>query len=177
LTKAEDCDWIRTTISEDRIKLSGLLISLLEPFDRTPEVHAFLMRMWKTASPDLKSQLIWRILDMPSLPNTVKQDLFDFILAEWEIFNCAAAKFLAKNASVIDQVRERLNDPRWPEKKWIYLCRAVQPEPDRTAVRQLLLEHSNGRADGFTRHVANVLLHRFFGYPAKPTESNQKEIS
>jgi ABC-type methionine transport system ATPase subunit len=171
LTTPADLEWIKAGISEERVKLSGLLISLLESFDKTPEIHGFLIQAWKTASPTLRAQLLWRILDMPSLPEAFKQELFDFVLREWEIFNRAAAKFLAKNASVIDQVRERLADPRWPHKKWLYLCRVVQPEPDRTAVQQLLRQHL-GDPDDFTQKVAQTLLQKFF--PESRT-TNQKE--
>jgi ABC-type methionine transport system ATPase subunit len=164
LTTPEDIEWIKAGISEERINLSGLLLSLLQPFDTAPEVHDFLMRLWNDASPELRAQLLWRILDMPSLAETIKQEILDFILAEWKVFNCAAAKFLAKNTSVIEQVRDRLADARWPHKKWIYLCRVVQPEPDRAAVLKLLRDHL-GDPDAFTRGAAKRLLETFFEEP------------
>lgn len=161
LTTEGDLKWIKAGISEERIKLAGLLISLLEPFDQAPAVHDYLWQLWTNASPQMRAQLIWRILDKPGLGEDKKRELLDFVLTNWTTFNTAATKFLSKHASVIEQVRQRLLDPRWPEKKWIYLCRLVQPEVDQFAVRQLLEEHLHDN-DGFTRCVAQTLLNRFF---------------
>ena len=149
-------------ISEQHIELSGLLLSLLQPFDRSSEIHGFLLGIWSNASTPLRAHLLWRILDMPDLSEGVKKDIFGFILDEWEAFNFASAKFLACDPPIIDQIRNRLNDVRFPaEKRWVYLCRAVKPEPDKNAVRQLLVDNL-GCEDQFTRQVAGILLQRFF---------------
>jgi hypothetical protein len=56
----------------------------------------------------------------------------------------------------------RLGDPSFPEsKKWAYLCRVPQVAEDQEAAKSLVTMGLLMQ-DEFTRHVAGVLLDRFF---------------
>ena len=161
-TRATDVEWIEAALSNERPEASALLITLLQPFATDPHIHDFFLQLWKTTSPAIRVRLLWRIVDKQGLSVTIKQEVFEFILAEWDLFNRHNAKFLARDTGVIDQVQSRLNDPRFPpDKMWAYLCWAVDLETDKSAVRDLLEKHLES-SDEFTTHVARTLLERFF---------------
>lgn len=157
-----DIAFIQAAITEQRPELAGLLLSLLRKFDTRPAIQAFLSMKWKSASPFLKAHLMWRLLDAENMTDDMKREILDFVLNNWAVFNEVSSKFLGAPNTIVSAVRSRLADPSFPaSKRWSYLCRVVEPATDKSAAKALITLYVDN-ADEFTRHVARILLERFF---------------
>jgi ABC-type polar amino acid transport system ATPase subunit len=167
--KIEEADlpWIMAAIDVGKPELAGLLISLLRKFSTRKEVVESLQSHWRSGNPTLKAHLLWRILDTPDLLREQKQEILDFILDHWAVFNRISSAFLGAAETIIPNALKRLADPDFPtEKKWAYLCRVIEPAADKQAAKALLTLHLN-HEDEFMRHVARTLSERFFTHPTK----------
>lgn len=109
----------------------------------------------------MRTQLLWRILDDPTLPMEWHNRLFQFVLAEWDTFQASSVKFLGPSHElVIIRALERYGDPSFPtEKKWAYLCSGAGATSYAKAARALLAIGQQC-TDPFIRNVANTLLAR-----------------
>lgn len=160
--EATDLSWILGAIDAGKPELAGLLISLLRNLSTRGEVIENLQRHWQSGTPSLKAHLLWRVLDRPGLPREQKQEILDFILEHWAVFNRVSSAFLGSAETIIPNALKRLADPSFPpEKKWAYLCRVIEPAADKQAAKALLSLHLN-HEDEFMRHTARTLLDRFF---------------
>jgi len=161
--KKQDVDaWLMPAIKGSEGEWAGLCLSLLREFDTDPGVRDVLQSRWRSASPFLKAHLMWRILDDLNLSPEWHQRIFDFVLAEKATFHAVALKFLGTPQTIIAQARRRYEDPTFPDtKKWAYLCQvagvASDPKDAKTFLKSALAS-----SNGFTRHVAQVLLDRFY---------------
>ena len=154
-----DLAWITPPISEDDGPRAEFYLALLKPLATNTGIRALLTQRFETASPYLKMQLLWRLLDDPDLPRATHRTLFDFVTSEWDTFQ-GCVSYLGTPSEVIQAALRRLAE--CPEtKRWIYLCCMPQYATDQRAVKGLL-KVASGSADAFTADVSRVLLERFF---------------
>ncbi len=66
----------------------------LKPLATNTGVRALLTEKFETASPHLKTQLLWRLLNDPDLPHATHRNLFDFVTSEWDTFTAEVARAL-----------------------------------------------------------------------------------
>ena len=105
---------------------------------------------------------MWRMLDDPELREERHQELFKFVLAEWDTFRDFNLTFYGSGKEGIANFKARIEDPTFPEsKKWIYLCCAPSVIEDPTEAEELV-NLGLSMSDPFTREVAVTLLQRFF---------------
>lgn len=167
--KEEDLVWVREVLNEQSGEVAGLYLSLLRNFDTQAEVQEFLRSSWEEAPPFLRAHLMWRILDAPELSEEWHQKLFDFVQANWEVFDEVSLKFLGTRKTIVTQALKRIGDSTFPDsKKWAYLCRVPGVAEDKEAAKALV-NMGLLMNDSFTRRVARALLDRFFPSTAQQT--------
>jgi len=155
-----DLAWIMPAIAEDDGPRAAFYLALLQPLAAKAEVRDLLTRRFETASPYLKSQLIWRLLDDADLPAAVHETLFQFVMSDWQSFQGSSVAFLGSPSEILAAALGRLADCL-ASKRWIYLCCLPQYAADQRAVKGLLIVAS-GSADALMARVARALLDRFF---------------
>ena len=155
-----DLPWIMPAIAEDDGSRAAFHLALLQPLATRPDVRDVLVRRFGTASPYLKSQLLWRLLDDADLSGAIHEDLFQFVLSDWESFQSSSVSFLGSPSEILAAALGRLAECI-PSKRWIYLCCLPQYAADQRPVKGLL-SVASGSADAFTSRVAVALLARFF---------------
>lgn len=154
-----DLAWISPLIRDDEGPRAAFYLALLKPLATNAGIRALLTQRFETASPYLKTQLLWRLLDDPDLPHAMHRTLFDFVTSEWDTFQ-GCVSYLGPPSEAIHAALRRLAD--CPDtKRWIYLCCLPQYAADQSAVKGLL-NIASGSADTFTAEVSRVLLERFF---------------
>ena len=160
LVTEPDAAWLLPAVAGNDGPRAALYLALLQPLATKPEVRDLLTRRFETASPYLKSQLFWRLLDDKDLPVAVHETLFRFVLSDWREFQEASVSFLGSPSGIINGALGRLAECI-PSKRWAYLCCLPGYATDQRAVKGLLTVAA-GSADAFTATVARSLLERFF---------------
>lgn len=150
-----DLDWILPQLAEVSDARAGLYIGILSKWVTTNSVRKFLQAHWRSATPYVRTQLLWRILDDPDLSSEWHRTLFDFILAEWDEFQNASRKFLGPaHELILSRALERYADEAWPmAKKWAYLCSAMGAT-DYPGALKLVLKLGETSGDEFQAEVA-----------------------
>ena len=120
----EDADVIMALCqSQNRAKRS-LGFALLQPIVSNEKVQKFLKQLWDEADDyDIKRQLLWRLLDNPSLSIDIHKSIYSFIEDNWETFIADSKKWVKND--IFDYIQDRLSSKSFPEpKSWLYLCLA-----------------------------------------------------
>jgi hypothetical protein len=159
-----DLGWIFARLAEVSDARAGLYVGLLSKWVTTERVRTFLKSHWEIASPYVRSQLLWRMLDDPELSPEWHTTLFEFVLAEWEEFQTASRKFLGTaHELVLSRALERYADSAWPaSKKWAYLCSALGAS-DYPGALKLVLRLGELSGDQFQAEVAARLHQKLVG--------------
>ncbi|MBN9659209.1 MAG: hypothetical protein J0H49_13570 [Acidobacteria bacterium] len=138
---------------------AAFYLALVKPFAISSEVRSLLARRFDSASPSLRTELLWRLLDDPSLPLATHQRLFDFVKDHWDSFQ-GCLSYLGTPEEIVLSVLRRIAE--CPEsKRWIYLCCLPQYAADPIAAKGILVLAS-ASSDPFMAVVANSLLKRFW---------------
>jgi hypothetical protein len=141
---------------------AGLACSLLRNFVQQDQVKSCFEARWASATAFLKNRLMWRLLDIPELPQAWHRRFFDFILNEWSTFRDFNLVFYGGSQQALGSILSRMMDQSFPDsKKWIYPCSAIGVVEDQGAVRALV-HLGRSMNDPFAREVADALLQRFF---------------
>lgn len=155
-----DLGWIIPPIREEEGPRASFYSALLQPFSTNAEVRNFLAHRFETASPHLKAQLLWRLLDDAALPSSTHSRLFQFVISDWDLFQNSCVSFLGGPSQILHATLGRLADCP-PSKQWIYLCCLPRYASDQHAVKGLLAVSANSK-EAFTAHVARMLMDLFF---------------
>lgn len=165
---------------DDRDK--GLLLELAEAEDvppmgrafgvrllahiRAPEVLALFQRKYREAEQagdyrTITEFLVWRLTDYDQLTEEEHRKLYNAVSGE-PAFAHFKQQFIffcgGDPRQVLDAVRQRLGDPRFPASKhWLYLCGALAAPAEQGQELRELLSVYQGCAD-FTGAVAKQLL-------------------
>lgn len=133
---------------------------------RAPEVLALFRLEWQKAekAEDYKMMtefLVWRLADYEELTEAEHRRLFQYISRDLA-FSHFKQQFIhfcgGDPKKVLDVVRQRLADDRFPAcKNWLYLCGACA-HSDSAAVAALLQEYGADQKDKFSGEVAKTLL-------------------
>jgi hypothetical protein len=153
-----DLGWIFTRISEFSDVRTGLYIGIMSKLVTTDAARTFLKSHWKVASPYVKTQLLWRMLDDPDLSPEWHRTLFEFILDDWEVFQEASRKYLGPaHELILSRALERYADEAMPvAKKWAYLCSALGAT-DYPGALKLVLRLGETSGDKFQAEVSSRL--------------------
>jgi hypothetical protein len=116
-----DLEWIVPRIQEDEGPRASFYSALLQPLATNPEVRKFLSQRFETASPYLKAQLLWRLLDDAALPNATHIKLFEFVISDWELFQSSCVAYLGNPSVIVQAALGRLAECP-ASRRWIYLC-------------------------------------------------------
>lgn len=166
LISSDDLNWLLPEVRSGDEYRAALCIGLLAGHTRRPDVQQELQAAWDSASPFVKSQLLWRITDDPRLPMKWRESLFAFVVAEWDVFHVAAREFYGvREELVLAWALERYASGEFPVSKgWAYLCNiaSVTIYP---AAAKAVLGMGLGSPDDFTRFVAQWLLDNFETLP------------
>jgi len=157
---AADLKWIMPEITADDGPRAAFYLAMLQPLAARAEVSEFLAQRFETASPYLKAQLLWRLLDDAALPPAVHEMLFTFVMSDFGPFQDACVAYLGSPSEILAATLRRLAECP-ATKRWIYFCCLPQYAADQLAVKGLLTVAA-GSADAFTARVARTLLDRFF---------------
>jgi hypothetical protein len=157
----EDFVWLLPLIRTSMDERAGFYISLLHAHAKRPEVQSVLREVWHDAGPLVRSHLLWRLTDDSDLPREWKERLFEFVLAEWRVFQSAAVRFYGgRQDSALAMALERYCGSEFPRSKgWAYLCTIADASKFPNAARGIL-ELARTSSDDFTREVADHLLAR-----------------
>lgn len=162
---AEDVPWLIEVVKNDSGMVGAFYLSLLRRYDQQEDVKAFLRDRWSNAEAFFQAQLLWRILDDSNLPLEWHSRIFNFVLAEWEVFRDSQVRFLGHQNVLVNGLR-RVSDPTFPaSKKWAYLCAIAAAAENQDAARQLIQifhEQPWVVGDEFTRQVVEKLMTRRF---------------
>lgn len=157
----DDLVWLLPLIRTSIDERAGFYITLLHAHAKRPQVQSILREVWHGAGPLIRSHLLWRLTDDPDLPGEWKERLFEFVLAEWRVFQSAALRFYGgKQDAALAMALERFCGSEFPRSKgWAYLCTIADTTKFPNAARAIL-ELGRTSSDGFTREVARRLLAR-----------------
>jgi hypothetical protein len=157
----EDFVWLFPLIRTSMDERAGFYISLLHAHAKRLEVQSLLREVWHDAGPLVRSHLLWRLTDDPDLPLEWKERLFEFVLAQWRVFQSAALRFYGgRQDSALAMALERYCGSDFPRSKgWAYLCTIADATKFPNAARTII-EHGRRSDDQFTSEVARRLLGR-----------------
>lgn len=164
-------DVVREAVSSDDLPLilnlgrSGSLPvanfavgGLLRRFIRLPEVRTYLLQYWEAhASKGRRHHVLFRLLDIEDLDEALRRKLWIFVRDNLDWLSREHAEWFGGPPAVLDSVRSRLGDAKFPDKKkWVYLC-SVPGTSDRPALR-ILLQPFLSSAELLTVDVARHLM-------------------
>jgi hypothetical protein len=155
-----DLSWIMPSIAKGDDSRTAFYLALLQPLGAEPEVRAFLTERFESASPYLKAQLLWRLLDDAALSEAAHAMLFAFVMSNWELFQASCVAYLGDGRQILQAVLRRFGECP-ASKRWVYLCCLPGYADDQQAVKGLLTITA-ASADAFMAKVADSLLERFF---------------
>lgn len=163
---SEDLAWIWDNIEPAGNQKAAFCVSMLRLHCENAEVQACLKKLWSKAKPYVRTHLLWRILDDPSLGPEWHLRLFEFVLDQWDIFQAGAKAFTGStDEEVLVRALERFGDASFPETKmWAYLCTAAGAVDRRPNSVRAILDLGSHSPDGNTRHVASTLRSRLFDH-------------
>jgi hypothetical protein len=156
-----DLRWILPLAAETDGPRAAFYLSLLQPFSTREEVCTVLRKRFESASPYLKSQLLWRLLDDRELPPETHSSIFDFVMSDFDSFQQSCVSYLGGPAEILPAALRRMADCP-PSKRWIYLCCLPQYAQDQHAVHGVLTIAGTS-SDTFMAKVAHRLVAQFFG--------------
>jgi hypothetical protein len=160
-----DLTWIAARIADERGARGAFFLALSKPLATKPEIKSLLASRFETADARLRTELLWRLLDDPGLPDETHRRLFEFVTSEWDAFK-VSLPYLGAPSQILEAALRRIAEcPRG--KRWIYLCCLPEYAADQQAVTGLLALACTSD-DGFLAHVARVLMERFYGSGRQP---------
>jgi hypothetical protein len=159
LIREEDVPKLLSLAAREQHPVKATAITLLQPFATRPEVSERLMQLWKEDDFETRYAVLWRLLDDPQLPAPIHREIFEFIRNNWSRFLNVAGGWYDEPERIIPAVRDRLNDPKFPDSKtWVYLC-VLASSPDKDTARELVSGYATSN-DPFLREVASFCLAR-----------------
>lgn len=121
---------------------------------------------WNNGSLEKKLRLVYRLLDIPNLEIKMHNEIYDFVVNNWELFKADLFYWL-NNGSNSDEVgletlinysREGILNPKYPHgKKWIYLLSLrISSSLNYTEAKKIASEYINDNHE-LIRKVANQI--------------------
>lgn len=122
-------------------------------------VQSTLRARWEQATPYVRTHLVWRLADDPSLPASWHDILQNHVFTEWDLFQRESVKYLGPEPSLIlSRAMERYTDYRTSDsKRWLYLCSAAGTKQYENTLK-FLLSHARFSLDARRRVVAEKVL-------------------
>jgi hypothetical protein len=137
--------------------LQGIVLNHPDSLLRA-RVLGFLEGLWAGSrhSPHRGTSVIMGLLNFAELPVELHDELFSFVLQNWEYIIANNVRWCEGAEYVLPKTRARLGDPRFPaSKRWIYLVMAWATD-DKVGLRRLMDEHESDDAPLVRRVVAEV---------------------
>jgi hypothetical protein len=136
---------------------AALAVSLLRRYAGNVDVQEALRKLWHDDPTfERRFELLFRLLDDPTLPIELHQEIHAFVFAHRERFAHENIRWAGGRAFIWDRVRTRLADSSFPRQKaWIYLLMAADAGND-AATAELLAPYV--ATDDFNGRVAAALL-------------------
>lgn len=140
----KDIDYLMKYLqSEDNI-LVQFALALFQKNKDIPEVKEKLFLLWAESKTfDEKMNVMFRILDYPNVSIEIHTSIFDFIINNWDRWISECIIWQAENDKnkILDSIKIRLKDNRFPaSKSWVYLLMATA-SPDKNELRNLINEY------------------------------------
>lgn len=146
--RPEDEPWLRELLSKPGLgalpELRLLAVSLLGGISERDTLEELLLQIWEHGSEDydLRFQVAPRLLDISELPEEMHRRIYCWVSDHWDRWLSDAQRWYGGPAFVLEGVRTRLEDRRFPlSKAWLYLCIAAAAE-SRDEARALWTEYS-----------------------------------
>ncbi|MET0274033.1 MAG: hypothetical protein ABW360_13690 [Phenylobacterium sp.] len=158
-----DLPWLLDALRPDGDQQTALLVSLLRAHGESALIQERLRNLWGSATPYMRTQLFWRILDDPALPDVWHEQLLEFVLSAWDTFQGSGAKFMGPDSQmVLIRALERIGDPTFPpSKKWAYACSGAGASDCPAALRGFLVLCA-GSDDPRMKRTGDLLLRKLF---------------
>jgi hypothetical protein len=127
--------WLRGILSTPGLgampELRLIAVFLLGGLSESDTHEELLSQLWEhdTEDYDLRFQVAPRLLDISELSEDMHRRIYRWVSNHWDRWHSDAQRWYGGPASVLEGVRKRLEDERFPPgKAWLYLCIAAAAE-------------------------------------------------
>jgi hypothetical protein len=173
LTAFPFCDPIRSRVTNKDIHilfklfLSGqkgnqtMALSLLRSQEHQGVIKRFIVEQWEKSREDfeIRYHLMWRLLDFEDLDIDMHNNIYNFVIDNWERWQKRDVIWFKGEECVLDVCLKRLSDDKFPPTKaWAYLC-ASMAAPEKDQVRELMESYKDSNVS-IVGSVARDMLAR-----------------
>jgi len=155
----EDIDHLKIYMMSKDNALIQFAIALFQNIKDSPQIKKELHLLWKNSITfDEKMNVMFRLLDYPDLSKEIHISIYDFTTQNWDRWIKECVKWQAADDinNVLDAMKTRLKDKRFPlNKAWVYLLMATA-SPDREGCHELINKYTNKEIPNFEKLLERI---------------------
>lgn len=142
-------------------------LALLKKFTGKAEIHVRLTNLWEKVNDEFKYQLLWRILEYPSLDSEWNEKIYTYFITINDRIEVLENSYLGDKRNILEKCQERINDPEENpiSKKWAYLCLLPNYYFDDNEVKKYFTDIVNNTEYAkypFMQNAATRLLKKYY---------------